>query len=144
MLQKIGTVSQVKKIKEQLHPDLYQAVVHDLHLLDSAYGADRDYFTLGGYSMSLILNLIWKNWKVLSILKLIFLKKYCYFLLVIIFFIRYSSSKTVILYTVYFHKEQRLHPEISQVSLLCIHHFPWSWMVDAIHNCSLSRKHIIW
>lgn len=36
MLQKIGTVSQIKKIKEQLHPDLYQAVVHDLHLLDSA------------------------------------------------------------------------------------------------------------
>lgn len=36
MLQKIGTISQIKKIKEQLHPDLYQAVVHDLHLLDSA------------------------------------------------------------------------------------------------------------
>ena len=51
MLQKIGTVAQVKTIKEKLHPDLYQAVVHDLHLLDSAYGADRDYFTLGGYSI---------------------------------------------------------------------------------------------
>lgn len=51
MLQKIGTISQIKKIKEQLHPDLYQAVVHDLDLLDSAYGADRDYFTLGGYSI---------------------------------------------------------------------------------------------
>lgn len=51
MLQKIGTVAQVKKIKEQLHPDLYQAVVHDLHLLDSAYGTDRDYFSLGGYSI---------------------------------------------------------------------------------------------
>ena len=36
MLQKIGTVAQVKKIKEQLHPDLYQAVVHDFHLLNSA------------------------------------------------------------------------------------------------------------
>ena len=36
MLQKIGTVAQVKTIKEKLHPDLYQAVVHDLHLLDSA------------------------------------------------------------------------------------------------------------
>lgn len=51
MLQKIGTVAQVKTIKEKLHPDLYQAVVHDLDLLDSAYGADRDYFTLGGYSI---------------------------------------------------------------------------------------------
>ena len=51
MLQKIGTVAQVKKIKEQLHPDLYQAVVHDLHLLNSAYGTDRDYFSLGGYSI---------------------------------------------------------------------------------------------
>lgn len=50
MLQKIGTVAQVKTIKEKLHPDLYQAVVHDLDLLDSDYGSERDYFTLGGYS----------------------------------------------------------------------------------------------
>ena len=51
MLQKIGTVAQIKTIKEQLHPDLYQAVLHDLHLLDFAYGTDRDYFSLGGYSI---------------------------------------------------------------------------------------------
>lgn len=25
--------------------------MHDLHLLDSTYGADRSYFTLGGYSI---------------------------------------------------------------------------------------------
>jgi len=51
MLRKIGTVAQVKKIKEQLHPDLYQSVVHDLRLLDFTYGADRDYFSIGGYSI---------------------------------------------------------------------------------------------
>ena len=36
MLKNIGIVAQVKTIEERLHPDLYQAVVHDLHLLDSA------------------------------------------------------------------------------------------------------------
>lgn len=51
MLRKIGTVAQVKKIKEQLHPDLYQAITHDLYLMDSIYGSGRSYFTHGGYSV---------------------------------------------------------------------------------------------
>lgn len=49
MLQKIGTIAQIKTMKEQLHPELYQSILHDLYLLDSAYGADRDYFSHGGY-----------------------------------------------------------------------------------------------
>ena len=51
MLRKIGTLAQAQALKEQLHPDLYQAITHDLYLMDSIYGSGRSYFTHGGYSV---------------------------------------------------------------------------------------------
>lgn len=53
-MQKIGTVSQVKKSKN----NCIRICIKLLYMTSICWILLRDYFTHGGYSMSLILNLI--------------------------------------------------------------------------------------
>lgn len=51
MIYRLGTEREALSLKEKLLPDVYEELIYQLAILDSNYGADRDYYESGGYTV---------------------------------------------------------------------------------------------
>jgi hypothetical protein len=51
MIYRLGTGREVLSLREKLLPDVYDELAYQLAILDSNYGADRDYYESGGYAV---------------------------------------------------------------------------------------------
>ena len=51
MLHRIGTEAEIRSLCGRFPEAVMKHLIHCTEVLDSSYGADRDYLTVGGYSL---------------------------------------------------------------------------------------------